>query len=68
MEEQKKKGKSEEQIIKDATGKAGIFVMLMILLIVVLVFTIVFVGTGADLTKISTELQRLLGMIYPRFK
>lgn len=53
MEEQKKSGKTEEQIIKDATGKAGIFMMLMMLIVVVLIFAIVILTTGDDFSHVG---------------
>jgi|JI81BgreenRNA_FD_contig_21_10919544_length_297_multi_3_in_0_out_0_1 hypothetical protein len=71
MSEQKKKGKSDEQIIKDATGKAGLFVVLMMFILVFLILAIAVIATETDLTvifkNIISELQRFLASIYPKF-
>lgn len=71
MSEQKKKGKSDEQIIKDATSKAGLFVVLMMFILVFLILAIAVIATETDLTvifkNIISELQRFLASIYPKF-
>ena len=46
MTEQKKTGKTDEQIIKDATAKAGIFMVLMMMIIFIMVFAFVIIATG----------------------
>jgi hypothetical protein len=71
MSEQKKNGKSDEQIIKDATSKAGLFVVLMMFILVFLILAIAVIATETDLTvifkNITSELQRFLANIYPKF-
>ena len=67
MTEQKKTGKSDEQIIKDATAKAGIFMVLMMMIIFIMVFAFVIIATGADLSNFGKEIEKLLSTVYPKF-
>lgn len=48
LDEKRGNGKSDSDIIKDATNKAGIFMLIMFILMVVLIFMILVLLTGGD--------------------
>lgn len=47
MDEKRKAGKSDAEIIKDATNKAGMFLIFTLVMVVVLVVFIIFLSKGS---------------------
>ena len=58
MDEKRKKGKTDAEIIKDATNKAGMFMIFTFVLVVVLVMLLVFVykGGNVDLEEVQSKI------------
>ena len=48
LETNRKTGKSDAEIIKDATGKAGLYMLIMFVVMTLLVFFIMIIITGQD--------------------
>lgn len=65
LNEKRKSGKSDADIIKDATSKAGIFMVMMLSLMLILVFAIIML-TGGDPTELTATLGKVAGSIFPR--
>ncbi len=70
----KKEGKTDAEIIKDATSKAGIFMVFALFLIFALIFALVLIASGGDMSKLMgegskliNEGQKLLASVYPKF-
>lgn len=67
LDSKKNTGKSEAEILKDATGKAGLFVLFMMTLLVISIFAVIFLVYGGEIDKIKEGAQKLISKLYPRF-
>lgn len=66
LEEKRKSGKSDAEIIKEATSKAGLFMMMMMALIMVAIVGMIML-TGGDPEEISNGLSNAVKVVFPKF-
>lgn len=67
LESKRKGGKSDSDIIKDATGKAGMFMIFTFLIMVILVmFLIIIFNDSGKISEFENALRNLLGAVYPK--
>ena len=64
----KKDGKSDQEIIKDATRKASLLMFLIFFMLIVMVVAIVILTTDADSSHMWDDLKKMLSTVYPKFK
>ena len=68
MDEKRKTGKSDADIIKDATNKAGMFLICTFVMVVILVLVLVFLSKGhVDFEEVESQITKAVTAVFPRF-
>jgi hypothetical protein len=68
LESKRKTGKNDAEIIKEATNKAGMFMILMLVLIVVMVIGIIILTSGdSKFEELEQGFKKVLVAVFPRF-
>ena len=68
MEEKRKSGKSDADIIKDATNKAGMFLICTFVMVIILVLILVFLSKGhVDLQEVESQVMKAVTAVFPKF-
>ena len=67
LDSKRKDGKTDSEIIKDATGKAGIFMVFSFIIIVIMVMFIIIISTdNGKINEFETGLRSLASSIFPK--